>query len=339
MKRAFRLPSLFTSILLLGACQQIIGLGDYEAVDEEEEGGAGGSGGKGGSTSGGSSGKGGKGGSAGSATGGTSGRGGGSAGKGGSGGKGGTSGDAGEGGMGAEGGTGGSTGGSSGKGGSGGTSGKGGSSGDSGSGGSAGKSSCPELTLQTVVGMDVDRSGSPSFLSAIFDVGIQQQLVGGAEDFVGIHFYAGDNYDGAATGSFELGTGVDDNFESCGRCVLVERDASAVGNAGNTRFFATSGSMEIDDASLQLDGRPTVTISDVTLVEVTIDSSTFVSTPVAGGDCYHITSYSMELPTSSWSCPVDTWGDNVCDCGCDEPDLECVTAQIGSCESCTSAGS
>lgn len=341
MNRAFRLPSLITSIFLVGACQQLIGLGDYEAVtDDGEDGGASGTGGKAGSSAGGSSGKsatggsGGSGGEAGDSTGGTGGRGGSGGGSGGSGtgGRGGTSGDAGEAGMGADGGTGGATGGSSGKGGS------GGSGGSAGTGGSGGKSSCPELTLQEVVGMSVDPP-DPTFRGTVFDVAIQQQLVGGAEDFLGIQFYAGANFDGDATGEFELGTGIDDNYESCGRCVLVERDASAIGNAGNTRFFATSGTLVIDEDSEQMDGRPILTLSDVTLVEVTIDPNTFISTPVQGGDCYHVSSYSLELPTPSWSCPVDSWGDNVCDCGCDAPDLECVTTGIGACDACTSPGS
>jgi hypothetical protein len=332
MKRLSRLPSLFTSIFLVGACQQIIGLGDYESVDEEEAG-AGGKGGSGGSA-GGTAGKGGKGGTAGSSTGGTGGKGG-TAGRGGTGGTGGTSGDAGEGGMGAEGGTGGATGGRGGTGGTGGSSGKGGSAG---TGGSGGKAACPELTLQEVVGMSVDPP-DPTFRSTVFDVGIQQQLVGGAEDFVGLQFYSGDNFDGQLTGSFELGTGIDDNYETCGRCVLVERDAGALGSAGNTRFFATSGTMDIEAASEQMDGRPSLTITDVTLVEVTVDPDTFQSTPVAGGDCYHIATYTMELPTPDWACPVASWGDNICDCGCGEPDLECLSPLVGACEVCTSTGS
>jgi hypothetical protein len=332
MKRLSRLPSLFTSIFLVGACQQIIGLGDYESVDEEE-GGGGGKGGSGGAV-GGTGGKGGKGGNAGTSTGGTGGKGG-TAGRGGTGGKGGTSGEAGEGGMGAEGGTGGAN---AGRGGAGGAGGSGGTSGNGGTAGSGGKSACPDLVLQEVVGMTVDRS-SASFLNSVFDVAIQQQLVGSAEDFVGVQFYAGDAYDGQLTGSFELGTGIDDNYETCGRCVLVERDAGALGSAGNTRFFATSGTIDIEEESLQIEGRPSLTLTDVTLVEVTIDSSTFVSTPVAGGDCYHIPSYTMELPVAAYSCPVDTWGDNLCDCGCGEPDLECLSPLVGACDTCTSAGS
>jgi hypothetical protein len=334
MNRAFRLPSLFTSLLLLGACQQIIGLGDYEAVDEEEEeGGAagkGGIGGKGGGTTGGS---GGKGGTAGGSTGGSGGRGGsagkgGSSGKGGTTGKGGTSGDAGEGGMGAEGGTGGATGGSAGTGGAGGGSGNGGSSGNAGTGGS---SACPELTLQNVVAISVDPP-DPSFRWTIVNVAIQEQLVGGADDLARFEFFSGDAFDGDATGTFELGTGVDDNYETCGRCLLIERDAT-------TRFFATSGTMEIDEDSEQMDGRPILTISDVTLQEVEIDPDTLVSTVVQGGDCYQITNFSLELPTPAWNCPVTSWGDNICDCGCDEPDLECAGPLIGACEACLSEGS
>jgi hypothetical protein len=195
-----------------------------------------------------------------------------------------------------------------------------------------------ELVLEDVVGMSVDPP-DPSFRGTVFDVGIQQQLVGSAEDFVGLQFYAGSSFDGDATGSFELGTGIDDNYETCSRCVLVERDASSLGSAGNARFFATSGTMEIDDSSEQMDGRPILTITDVTLAQVTIDLDTFVSTLVPGGACYHITSFSLELPTPSWSCPVTSWGDNLCDCGCDEPDLECLGTLIAACDYCDTSGS
>jgi hypothetical protein len=319
MKRVLRIPSLVTAVLMVGACQQIIGLSDYEAVDEQEEGGGAGKGGSGGSTSGG---KGGTGGKAGGTTGG-------SAGKGGTGGKGGTSGEAGEGGMGADGGTGGSSGGT------GGTAGKGGNA------GSGGKGNCTELTLQGVVGMSTTPEDQ-AFRGAVFNVAIQQQLVGSAEDTVGFQFYQGDAFDGAATGTFELGTGVDDNYSSCGRCLLVERDAAVIGNAGNTRFFATSGTIEVASDSEHMNGRPVFTISDVTLVEVTIETAnmTYVSTPVDGGDCYHIDNYTIEeLPRPSWTCPEASWGDALCDCGCDEPDLECDSTLIAACEECTSAGS
>jgi hypothetical protein len=333
MNRVLRLPSLFSAILLVGACQQLIGLGDYESVDSDEEGGGGGKGGAGGAT-GGTSGKGGKGGSAGSGVGGSSGKGG-TGGKGGTSGRGGSTSEGGESGMGAEGGSGGSNGG---KGGSSGRGGGSSGSGNAGTGGSGGKSGCSEITLQGVVGMEIDPP-DPSFRSAVFDVAIQQQLVGGAEDFVGFQFYSGDNFDGQQPGSFELGTGVDDNYATCGRCVLVERDAAAVGSAGNTRFYATSGTLDIDDGSEHMDGRPSLTISDVTFVEVTIDPDTYVSTPVEDGDCYHVASYSLELPTPSWDCPATSWGDNICDCGCGIPDLECSSPQVGACESCTGTGS
>src|SRR5204863_5312180 len=89
----------------------------------------------------------------------------------------------------------------------------------------------------------------------------------------------------------------------------------------------------------QMDGRPSLTLTGVTLVEVLIDPDTYASTPVANGDCYYIPSYTLELPTPAWNCPSSSWGDRVCDCGCDTPDLECLTPYVGSCESCTGTGS
>jgi hypothetical protein len=36
---------------------------------------------------------------------------------------------------------------------------------------------------------------------------------------------------------------------------------------------------------------------------------------------------------------VTSWGDNLCDCGCDEPDLECLGTLIAACDYCDTSGS
>ncbi len=332
MKRFSRIGPLVTSLLLVGACQQLIGLGKYEKVEDDGEGGGTATGGKG---SGGSTG--GKGGSAGTGTGGASGEAGantgGSGGSGGSrGGRGGSTtggnaGMSGEAGMAADGGSGGSTGGSGGSGGS-----------TGGNAGASGTSGCTEITPEDAVSMSIDPP-DPDFRSVVYNFALAEQLGSSLADLLDLQFYTGTSFDGDLTGTFDLGDGIDENFSTCARCVLVERDATTVGDPGNVRFYAQSGTLTVDDASLQMEGRPIANLHDVTLVEVSIDVDSYVSTPVANGRCLHIDDFSFQLPPSGWNCPDDTWGDAACTCGCGATDLECTGTAVGACDDCTQPGS
>jgi len=352
MNRFSTLTALLASVSIVASCGQLIGLSDYEKGEEEAEGGQGASGGKGGAS----------GGKAGSTTGGkggaSGGKGGTSGGKGGNGGKGGTtggsSGDAGDGGS-PDGGVGGSNGGNSGKGGAsgnggssavggdsgnGGTAGSGGASGGaSGGGGTAGTAGCVELTPGVALAMSVDPP-DPDFRSVVYDYAIDEQVGSALDDILGIQVYSGTGYDGQLTGTFTLGTGVDDNYSTCGRCILIERDITAIGNAGAKRFYANSGTLVVDAASQQMDGRPIMTMDDVTLIEVTIAGApTYESTPVPNGECYHIANFSFTLPTAGWTCDPSVWGDNFCTCGCGTRDLECDSPASDACVDCAVAGS
>lgn len=108
-----------------------------------------------------------------------------------------------------------------------------------------------------------------------------------ADDF-GIELY-GSGYDpafnGEDTGTFDLTMNADDNYETCSRCLLYFEDPTS---AAGRIFFTQSGTLVIDPSSTQLDGTITATLTDVTLVEVTIDPDTFQSTPVPNGTCLHL---------------------------------------------------
>jgi hypothetical protein len=87
-----------------------------------------------------------------------------------------------------------------------------------------------------------------------------------------------------------------------------------------------------------MNGFPTVTLSDVTLVEVTIDDDSNVSTPVAGGRCLHLTSGSMSFP-SGWTCDPDYYAaDDGCDCGCGVHDGDCTNSTVNACDYCHCSG-
>lgn len=91
-----------------------------------------------------------------------------------------------------------------------------------------------------------------------------------------------DIYNNGSAGSFALGTGPESNYATCDHCVLVYRDIA--NNAPGKTFFQSAGTLTLP----QPPGAATLDISftDLTLVEVTIDPDTFISTPVPGGECY-----------------------------------------------------
>jgi hypothetical protein len=161
---------------------------------------------------------------------------------------------------------------------------------------------------------------------------------GSSPDYVYVEFYGpgvDPTFDGDKKGSFTLGSGKEANFETCARCVLAEQDS---GGSGDALFFASGGTMVIASGSDQMHGFPTVTFSDVTLVEVTLDDTTSVSTPVPNGRCLHLASGSMSFP-SAWTCDPDYYAaDDGCDCGCGVRDGDCTNGTVNACEFCHCSG-
>lgn len=107
-----------------------------------------------------------------------------------------------------------------------------------------------------------------------------------------------------STGAFALGAGNNANYSSCDQCVIIYEDIS--GTTFTKAYFATSGVFSVDavNSSLSYDigtGKWTTivngykgSLTTVKLVEVTIDSTTLVSTPVANGKCITIDSASWD---------------------------------------------
>jgi hypothetical protein len=326
MLRAKALVTLVSSSLVLAACGQLIGLGDYEEVEGNASGsgGKGGGAGKGGSSSG-------KGGSAGSSSGaaGETGEGGAAAVGGGT--TGGTSGDSGTAGSGESGspGVGGTIGGSAGEGGTSAGSDSGGSGGtDGGTGGTDGGSggqgggpvrNCTEIAPGTVV-VAYDRHEAPSFVSYYTE--IDSPLAFADLDYVKMEFYDGGGFNGGSVGTFDLGTAEEAQYQTCARCLFVHQNDTQ----GNLKlFFQESGALIVQSSSDQMNGTIDVQLQDVTLIEVTVEDATALSTPVENGDCVHIEqatlTWTMSEPT--WSCYPSWQGDAYCDCGCLVQDEDC----------------
>jgi hypothetical protein len=88
------------------------------------------------------------------------------------------------------------------------------------------------------------------------------------------------------SGTFDLGSADNSNYETCEQCVLVYQDNT--GGAPQKIFYQTAGTLVVD--ALTPPGADPITMSwqNVQLAEVTIDPNTFQSTLVPNGACYNI---------------------------------------------------
>ena len=171
------------------------------------------------------------------------------------------------------------------------------------------------------------------------------------------------DYDGAATGTFDLTQNGDDNYKTCTRCFLAIVDPN-----GATRkvFYPSHGTLVIDAGSKPLNGNLSATVTNLELVEVTI-ANDGTSTPVVDGACLSVAAatidvdapecdggflcgngYCLPNPTwqcdgtaecpdgsdeapanpkcvvpEGWTCNEDYVGDGDCDCGCGAKDTDC----------------
>lgn len=321
MLRAKALVTLFSSTLMLAACGQLIGLGDYTEV-EGSAAGQGGDGGKGGGAGkAGSAGKGGGGGS----DGGAAGQGGTGAVNAGSAGETSEGGNAGESGMGGGGGAGGSGGAAAGEGGSsagGESGGSAGTEGGHGGQGGAPQRDCTEITIGPIVAFDSHEVPETTrYFSDVMPIGAA------APDYIALEFYNYGGFDGGRVGTFNLGTLDEAQYATCSRCVLVYQD--------NKLFFQESGSLIVQSDSDQMNGAPNASLEDVTLIEVEISLEDLTSTPVEGGDCLHITQATVARAAGGevlWGCHPSWKDDSLCDCGCLTPDPDCPASTSDVCE-------
>lgn len=201
------------------------------------------------------------------------------------------------------------------------------SSGGAGGEGGGGSVDCTEIDLsafETIVTSDYSR-----FLAE------PTPNLGGAADDIFVLELMAAPFDGGDTGTFDLTENGDDNFQTCSRCFRVLTD-------DNKMFFQSEGTLEIDEASMGLEGSLDATITNLKLVEVTIGNNS-VSTPVPNGACLTIASATIqaeraEVPVG-WDCNESWVGDGDCDCGCGAKDADCVSttneAECDYCAACT----
>jgi len=115
--------------------------------------------------------------------------------------------------------------------------------------------------------------------------------LGGADlDYLQLEFYD------PATGSFNLATGDNSNYASCVQCLRIFEDATETGLG--RQYFQSKGSINIGSSSRVHDDPPSlsVTLTDVELVEVTIQEGTFTSTKVPNGKCLKLSNRTLSTP-------------------------------------------
>lgn len=111
----------------------------------------------------------------------------------------------------------------------------------------------------------------------------------------------------SAPGNFDL-SGV--NYADCGLCLLILADCADTQGAGCTKYFyADEGSVTIDQFG-QAGGTFSGTLHGVVFKEVSIDSSTYTSTPVSGGEtwCMDGTSFFANIASNTPNTGGDTGG-------------------------------
>jgi hypothetical protein len=106
-------------------------------------------------------------------------------------------------------------------------------------------------------------------------------------DIISFEFYSLNNP--LASGTFDLASGINSNYETCDQCLLVYSDIDVLGSGVPQKtFFQTGGTLVVD--AMTPPGSDPITMSwqNVTLAEVTIDPNTFHSTLVPNGECFTI---------------------------------------------------
>ncbi len=116
-------------------------------------------------------------------------------------------------------------------------------------------------------------------------------------DVIAVELYY--DFGGSTTpGTFALaGTTEEANYATCGTCVLVRSGCDASGAC--TKYFFQTGGTLTTTAHGEVGGQFTGTMTGVTLEEVTINSSTFESTPVPGGEGWCISTYSFDAAVAA----------------------------------------
>lgn len=144
-------------------------------------------------------------------------------------------------------------------------------------------------------------------------------------------FYGG--IETSLAGTFQLAAGKQANYETCAICVRAF-DVAPNGDIVK-QFFQSGGSITLTEDPLT-NVHMIASFTDLQLEEVTINSSTYHSTPVAGGACTSFANFNIDRDNvpPAWTCTHDKYDDGAncdCMCGVNDPDCSIPAAPVVGC--------
>ncbi|NUP06839.1 MAG: hypothetical protein HOW73_12375, partial [Polyangiaceae bacterium] len=193
---------------------------------------------------------------------------------------------------------------------------------DGGSGGGGGTpGECIEITDVT------EFAAGQTGLS--FFGGIEPMLAGADPDSLGLYLPP----ESTGSNTLTLPAAADVCLNGTGICVVGFEDETQ--EAVGAYYFATSGTLDLGTTAppFYIAG----SLSDVTLVEATLDPDTGAITEVVDGRCVHIENFAFQLdpPTPGWTCAAAYYDEvgqgaeeQYCDCECGAVDPDCSNPEL-----------
>ena len=194
-------------------------------------------------------------------------------------------------------------------------------------------------------GISIDWSTFNYYYEAVADFGDEE-----LPDYFWMEFYDenGDPVYMPEKGTYDLGSGRNTNYATCNECVRIYQDLitpedEEEDSHPTKEFFQKSGTLTIEATDDNYNIKGTI---KATLVEVTINTDTYESTPVANGACIKIETSNFDSGVEeecvpecgeNWECGNDGCG-GTCGAGCDGQacsadhkcvDFECTKLTLG----------
>ena len=202
---------------------------------------------------------------------------------------------------------------------------------DAGGGSGSGSGSGNNCTPVAIAAQERDTASSA--MSAVWRGAVSTDLGGGAGSTSNMSFEFYSGIEPSLVGSFDLTAGNQNNYMTCATCVRVV----TVDGMGTIvkQYFQDGGTLTLSAdpiTSKHMKG----TISNLSLIEVTVDSMTFTSTPVTGGVCLSLGTMTLDAGPAplAWTCPATAYEDGTtCDCACGahDPDCDLAAAPVAGC--------
>jgi len=127
---------------------------------------------------------------------------------------------------------------------------------------------------------------------------------------------------GVEKGTYDLGKENNTSLSTCSQCLVLQEDRDEANQTIGKYFFQQKGYVYIGELGTNMDGKASGesigSLSGVRLIEVDLDTSSFETTPIKGGDCFEIESaewHTLCVP----NCEGKICGSDGCGGSCGDP--------------------